>query len=132
MLGGPCFRRLRSTLRSRTRLARSRIRISTNAPSARTGAGFRRSTPWAAAPFAVQYGIVFGGYSFTSHSSVQVGFSFKAFEGEELVAGALAVDPEDRGPYGIALMVYLLGLLVPGKALGWPDSERMYTVLAAS
>lgn len=52
---------------------------------------------------------------------MQVAFRFSAREGDELVVGAVTEDPEDHGPYGIALMVYLLGLLVAEKALGWPN-----------
>jgi len=37
---------------------------------------------------------------------------------------------ESRGPYGMATVVYGVGLLVAAQALGWPDAEAVNAVFA--
>jgi hypothetical protein len=37
---------------------------------------------------------------------------------------------ESRGPYGMATVVYGVGLLVAAQALGWPDAEKVNAVFA--
>jgi hypothetical protein len=37
---------------------------------------------------------------------------------------------ESRGPYGMATVVYGVGLLVAAQALGWPDADEINAIFA--
>lgn len=80
-------------------------------------------------PFAAFYAIVYSGYSFASHPSVQGGLRFTQVHPGRIRVGELKVDPEDQGPWGLALVFFLLTLIVASKTLGWPDEGKAYAVL---
>lgn len=83
-------------------------------------------------PFALLYASVYGQYSMTAHSSVHMGFDLVKEERDRLLVGKISIPPEDRGPYGIALVWYLVALVVAAKTLGWPDEGEVYAVIAGA
>lgn len=81
-------------------------------------------------PFAAAYAIVYSQYSFFSHPSVQGGLRFTRPHPGGVLVGELNVDPGDEGPWGLALVFFLLTLVVASKTLGWPDERKAYAVFA--
>lgn len=82
-----------------------------------------------AEPFALIYAIVYSDYSFSSHASIQGGFTLVDETSEGPRVGRSVARPGEDGPYGIALLLFLLMLVVSAKTLGWPAEADVYAVL---
>jgi hypothetical protein len=71
------------------------------------------------------YAVLYRYYSSTAHPS----FLALNHVVEDVTASrrrvVLEKPPEDRGPFGMATVVYALGLYVAAEALGWPDPDRV-------
>ena len=64
-------------------------------------------------------------YSGTAHPSY-VGINHVV---QDVAPGRLRVviegEPDGRGPFGMATVIFALGLYVAAEALGWPDAEHV-------
>lgn len=71
------------------------------------------------------YAVLYRSYSSTAHPSY-IGLNHVVEDisptGRRVV---IEKPPEDRGPFGMATVVYALGLYVGADALGWPDPGRV-------
>lgn len=79
--------------------------------------------------FAEIYASAYTSYSYSTHALAQPLLRYTGTHPD----GGVYVGPESvRGestPWGVGLVVYLLGLLVSSRALGWPDAEEVYGLL---
>lgn len=71
------------------------------------------------------YAVLYRNYSGTAHPSY-VGLNHVVEDVTETRKRVvLETAPEGRGPFGMATVVYALGLYVAAQSLGWPDARRV-------
>lgn len=71
------------------------------------------------------YAVLYRGYSATAHPSF-LGLNHVVEDVSPIVRRVVVEQPtSDRGPFGMATVVFALGLYVAAEALGWPDPGRI-------
>jgi len=82
--------------------------------------------------FAEIYASAYTSYSYSTHALAQPLLRYTGAHPD----GGVYIGPEgalgESTPWGVGLVVYLLGLLVSSRAVGWPDSDEVYKLLRSA